>query len=53
MVACWRKDGEDERRLRNWRENEWLEAMKVELPRSGLARVGRCLELEFRDLEKT
>ena len=53
MAACWKKDGEEERRLRNWMKNGWLEATKHGLPRSGLARTGRCLELEFRDLERS
>ena len=41
--------------MRTWRENGWLKAMNS--ARDGaaagiLARVGGCLELEFRDLER-
>ena len=41
--------------MRTWGENGWLKAMndgRDGAAGGGLARVGRCLELEFRDLEK-
>ena len=53
MAACSREDGEEERRLRNWMKNGWLEATKPASAGGGLARTGRCLELEFRDLERS
>ena len=42
--------------MRTWSEIGWLKGMKparYAAAGGGLARVGRCLELEFRDLEKT
>ena len=39
--------------MRTWGENGWLKAMKPGAAVGGLARVGRCLELEFRDLERS
>ena len=53
MAACGEKDSEEEQDMRTLGEYGWLKAMKYGLPRNGLARVGRCLELEFRDLERS
>ena len=56
MAAWWRKDGEDERRYRTWSEIGWLKVMKPALPGAAgsiIARTGACLELDFRDLERS
>ena len=58
MAACWDKDGEEEQRdanlERNWvaKSNEMCFYRGLPGAAGGiLARTGRCLELEFRDLE--
>ena len=53
MAACWDKDGEEEQRDANLKGN-WV-AKSNEMRSAGgiLARTGRCLELEFRDLERS
>ena len=57
LARCWDKDGEDEPRWANlvgkWvalGNDRWCDTVDA---RSVWARVGGCLELEFRDLEWT
>ena len=56
LGPCWQhvggkmaKKSED---MRTWGENGWLKATNDGSAADILARVGRCLELEFRDLER-
>ena len=51
LAGCWGKDGEDEPRKRTSIEKGWLKAMNGAAAAGIRARVGGCLELEFRDLE--
>ena len=56
MEACWKKDGEEERRDRTWSEIGWLKVMNAGsggFAGSKIARTGGCLELDFRDLERS
>ena len=60
MAACWKKDGEEERRdanlERTWvtKGNEgWFWGRRPRVAGSKIARTGGCLELDFRDLERS
>ncbi len=53
MAACWDKDGEEERRDANL-ERTWVgKARGYASAGSILACTGGCLELEFRELERS
>ena len=60
MAACWDKDGEEERRDANL-ERTWVTKSNEgrfggswgEVAGSKIARTGGCLELDFRDLERS
>ena len=51
LAGCWDEAGEDEPRKRTWIEKEWLKATNTAAAAGIRARVGGCLELEFKDLE--
>ena len=60
MAACWRKDGEEKRRDANL-ERTWVtkgndrrfDRSWGEATAGKIARTGGCLELDFRDLERS
>jgi hypothetical protein len=60
MAACWKKDGEEERKdanlVRTWVAKSNERQFGGKLPGaagSKIARTGGCLELDFRDLERS
>ena len=56
MAACWDKDGEEERRDTTYSELGWVKALRYVwggFAAGKIARTGGCLELDFRDLERS